>query len=92
MSTPYIPPPGLYFRLVGYISQSAIFSRDTVEPEVWQLNASHGEHPDQWFRLATAKNKNEYMIEGRSSGRYLFSQKSEPRVGHKQTPDRLDET
>jgi len=83
-STFYIPPPGLRFRLIGYVSQCAIFSRNTMEPYVWHYSVSHGEYSDQWFTLlhGTGSRSGRYAIKGRASGKVLFSRNRSPPVGH----------
>lgn len=83
MSTIYTPPPRLCFRLIGYVSQSAIFSRNSVEPNVSHLNVSHGDYPDQWFTLIhDPKHKGLYAIQSEASGKVLFSRKKTPAVGN----------
>ena len=80
----YIPPPGLRFRLVGYVSQCAIFSRTAQEPHVWHHNVSYGEFPDQWFTLlhGSGNRAGRYAIKGQVTGKVLFSRNAEPKVGH----------
>ena len=83
-STFFIPPQGLRFRLVGYTSQCAVFSRNTIEPYVWQHSVTYGEYGDQWFTLLhdTAGHPGRYAIKGQVSGKVLFSRNAEPKVGH----------
>jgi hypothetical protein len=50
-TTFYVPPEGILFRIVGYASQCAIFSRNSPEPQVGHYNVSHGNFADQWFSL-----------------------------------------
>jgi len=80
----YIPPPGLRFRLIGYVSQCAIFSRDSQEPYVGHYSVSHGEYPDQWFTLLhdSGGHAGRYAIKGQTSGKVLFSRNQRPSVGH----------
>jgi len=80
----YVPPEGLRFRLVGYVSQCAIFSRNRPDPQVWHYNVSHGEYPDQWFTLlhGTGDHKGLYAIKGQVTGKVLFSRHQKPTVGH----------
>ena len=80
----YIPPEGLRFRIAGYASQRAIFSRTHREPAVWHHPLSDGEYPDQWFTLLHGRgNRAErYAIRGQLSGRVLVSRGRVPRVDH----------
>jgi len=89
----YIPPPGLRFRLIGYASKCAIFSRDTANPYVGHYNVSHGEYPDQWFTLlhGTGGNAGRYAIKGQVSGKVLFSRKTAPGVGHIEGDGKYDD-
>ena len=82
-STIYIPPQGLRFRLVGYISHCAIFSRNSPEPTVGQVDVSQGEHPNQWFTLlhGTGGRSGRYAIKGQVTGKVLYSRKKDPPVG-----------
>jgi len=82
--TVYIPPEGLRFRIVGYVSQCAIFSRNNPQPEVGHYNVSHGEYPDQWFTLIHGKGNHAglYAIKGQVTGKVLFSRSQKPTVGH----------
>lgn len=84
MSTFYIPPEGLRFRLVGYVSQCAIFSRNDPEPHVYHYNVSNGDFPDQWFTLlhGSEKRSGQYAIKGGASGKVLFCRGWHPTVGH----------
>ena len=81
-STCYIPPPGLFFRLIGYVSQHAIFSRNAHD--AGHSPVSHGEQSDQWFTLLhdSQNYPGRYAIKGTTSGRVLFSRSLFPRVGH----------
>ena len=84
-SVSYIPPQGLSFRIVGYASQCAIYSRNKPDPTVSHFNISHGVYPDQWFTLlhGTGNHAGLYAIKGLASGKVLYSRKSpDPRVGH----------
>ena len=84
-STFYIPPEGLRFRIVGYASQCAIYSRNTEDPTVSHCSLSHGAFSDQWFTLlhGTGAHAGLYAIKGQASGNVLFSRKEpDPRVGH----------
>lgn len=80
----YIPPEDLRFRLVGYISQCAIFSRTTLQPEVGHYNVSHGLYPDQWFTLLHGYGDHAglYAIKGEVTNKVLFSRSQSPTVGH----------
>ena len=80
----YIPPEGVRFRLVGYVSQRAIFSRYTPDPTVWHHNVSYGEYADQWFTLIHGRGDHagRYAIKGQITGKVLYSRKKSPPVGH----------
>jgi len=80
----YIPPEGLRFRIVGYSSQCAIFSRNSPEPEVWHYNVSNGQYPDQWFTLLHGEGDHSglYAIKGQVTGKVLYSRATKPSVGH----------
>ena len=80
----FVPPEGLRFRIVGYASQCAIFSRTTKEPQVWHHNVSNGDFADQWFTLlhGTGKHAGLYAIKGQVTGKVLFSREQKPSVGH----------
>ena len=81
-STFYIPPPGLLFRLIGYVSQHAIYSRDAHDIGLYSV--SNGEQSDQWFTLLhdSQGHPGRYAIKGLTSGRVLFSRSQPPVVGH----------
>jgi len=80
----YVPPAGPRSRLIGYVSQCAIFSRSTAEPYVGHYSVSHGEYPDQWFTLlyGTSGHAGLCAIKGQASGEVLFSRSKSPSVGH----------
>ncbi|KAF9648920.1 hypothetical protein BDM02DRAFT_3186671, partial [Thelephora ganbajun] len=79
----YIPPPGLRFRLVGYASQWAIFSRNTSDSPVGHHPASQ-EYPDQWFTLlhGSGNHAGLYAVKSQVTGNVLFSRSQSTRVGH----------
>ncbi|KAJ3485529.1 hypothetical protein NLI96_g4885 [Meripilus lineatus] len=80
----YIPPHGIYFRLLGYVSQNVIFSRTAQEPQVGQIPVE-SVYSDQWFTLihGTGNRKGTYAIKGKVSGNVLFSREGPaPNVGH----------
>ena len=83
-STLYIPPQGLRFRLIGYASQCAIFSRTTQEPYVGHYSVSYGEYPSQWFTLLhdCEGHPGRYAIKSQVTGKVLFSRRQSPQVGH----------
>ena len=80
----FIPPEDLRFRLVGYVNQCAIFSRNSPEPEVGHYNVSHGVYPDQWFTLLHGKGNHSglFAIKGQVTEKVLFSRSQKPTVGH----------
>ena len=80
----YIPPEGLHFRLVGYVSQCAIYLRDGPEPTVGHYNVSYGQYPEQWFTLlhGSGDRAGRYAIKAQITGKVLFSRKPAPPVGH----------
>ena len=80
----YIPPEGVYFRLLGYSSQRVLFSRILLEPEVYHIPFDEVK-ADQWFSLIHGHGKREglFAIKGRFSGKVLFSRThTMPYVGH----------
>lgn len=80
----YIPPQGIYFRLLGYSSQNVLFSRTHMEPQVGQI-ASQDQYNDQYFTLVhgTGDHKGTYAIKSKATGNVLFSRsKQQPNVGH----------
>ncbi|KDR66599.1 hypothetical protein GALMADRAFT_232450 [Galerina marginata CBS 339.88] len=80
----YIPPEGLFFRLLGYYSSRVLVSRTHAQPEVFH-------HPrtetfeDQFFQLihGTGKHAGYFAIKGKLTNKVLFSRNSSnPHVGH----------
>ncbi|OBZ73067.1 hypothetical protein A0H81_07245 [Grifola frondosa] len=86
MSAIYIPPNGLYFRLLGYASQRVLFSRTHADPQVWHHPVDdENEIGDQYFTLihGTGSRQGLYAIKGKATGKVLFSRPTpDPRVGH----------
>ena len=83
MSDIYIPPEGISFRLLGYLSQCVLFSRTNAVPEVWHI-AKDSEYPDQWFQLIPGVGKfaGYYIVKSKYTGKVLYSRGAEPLVGH----------
>ncbi|PPQ78878.1 hypothetical protein CVT25_002421 [Psilocybe cyanescens] len=84
MSNFYVPPQGLFFRLLGYASNHVLVSRTHQDPEVTQHNVGDV-HPDQFFQLlhGTGNHAGLYAIKGRVSGKVLWSRTSpDPNIGH----------
>lgn len=80
----YIPPQGIYFRLLGYVSQGVIYSRSHNDPEVSHYPASSPSE-DQYFELLPGSGNHQglYAIKGKVSGKVLFSRSSpDPTVYH----------
>ncbi|KAK0469228.1 uncharacterized protein EV420DRAFT_15892 [Desarmillaria tabescens] len=78
----YIPPQGIYFRLLGRVSQCVLFARNGPEPLVWQYKGP--EYEDQLFTLihGTGSHAGLYAIKSKCTGKVLFSRGSPPpRVG-----------
>ena len=90
-STFYIPPPGLLFRLIGYVSQHAIFS--TNAHSAGHYPVSNGEQSDQWFTLLhdNQGHPGRYAIKGMTSGRVLYSNSEPVRVGHTEGDGQYDD-
>jgi len=85
MSELYIPPKGIYFRILGYSSNCCIYSRNENDPCVWHYNVSHGDFPDQWFSVlpGTGTHAGLYAIKGKESGKVLYSRaENDPKVYH----------
>lgn len=84
MSALYIPPQGIYFRLLGNASQNVLFSRTSPEPQVGQT-PTQAESDIQFFTLVygTGERDGTYAIKSKATGNVLFSRASpNPRVGH----------
>ncbi|KAI0042076.1 hemolytic lectin LSLb [Auriscalpium vulgare] len=84
MSAFYIPPNGVYFRLVGQDSQRVLFSRTHAQPEVGNIAAA-SKYSDQLFTLipGTGARSGEYMIQGKNTQKVLISRSAgNPTVGH----------
>ncbi|KAK7033618.1 hypothetical protein VNI00_012617 [Paramarasmius palmivorus] len=81
----YIPPEGVYFRLLGYVSQHVLFSRTfRTDPAVGH-NPMADEHDDQYFTLihGTGSRKGTYAIKSKVTGYVLYSRTfRNPHVGH----------
>ena len=80
----YIPPQGIYFRLLGYTSQRVLFSRTHAEPQVFHYPVGD-EYNDQFFTLVpgTGARKGLYLIKSKHTNKVLFSRThSDPHVGH----------
>ena len=89
----YVPPPGLRFRLVGYVSQCVIVSRTHQEPHVSHSGVSYEEFPDQWFTLlhGSGNRAGRYAIKSHVTGFVLFSRNPVPKVGHTDGDGRYDD-
>ncbi|KAF7301947.1 Hemolytic lectin LSLb [Mycena indigotica] len=70
--TLYIPPPGVCFRLLGYVTQQVLFSRTHEQPEVWH-HPVQSEHQDQYFSLVPLSENQEgfYALQGKVSDKFL---------------------
>ncbi|KAI0758163.1 hemolytic lectin [Fomes fomentarius] len=81
----FVPPEGLLFRIVGYASQCAIFSRHDQEPQVGHFHTANGGFDDQWFSFLHGSGNNSGLvaIKGRKTGKVLYSRRQDdPRVWH----------
>ncbi|KAI0634488.1 hypothetical protein C8Q77DRAFT_1258155 [Trametes polyzona] len=79
----YIPPNGIFFRLIDRESQLVIYSNDNKNPPVFAVPPSNSS--DQLFTLihGTGDRKGLFAIKGSVSGKVLFSRaESDPKVGH----------
>lgn len=79
----YIPPEGIYFRLLGYLSQHVIVSG--VGPNEVHQAPVQNEARNQYFTLihGTGSRRGRYAIKGRVSNNVLFSRSGpRPNVGH----------
>jgi hypothetical protein len=83
MSEIYIPPNGLYFRLLGYSSQRVLFSRNQPEPAFGDIIVAEN-YEDQYFTLihGTGSHKGLYAIKSKVSGKVLCSRNKGIRVSH----------
>ncbi|KAH7885611.1 hemolytic lectin [Phlebopus sp. FC_14] len=82
MSDFYIPPEGIYFRLLGYVSQKVLFAR-YVDPPFGQV-PQEPVYEDQYFTLihGTGAHEGTYVIKSLKTGYVLFSRRtSQPYVG-----------
>lgn len=75
-----IPPIGIPFRIIGIISECAIFCRNSPSPDVGQIRLSDGVYPDQWFTLLVGI-PGRYAIRSVVTGKVLYSRSKSPRVG-----------
>ncbi|KAJ7473451.1 hemolytic lectin [Mycena latifolia] len=85
MANFYVPPEGIYFRLIGYVSARALYSRKSQEPTFGSILATEGPYPDNYFSLVkgTGANDGLFLIKNRVSGNVLYSRRSAaPWVGH----------
>ncbi|KAI0263019.1 hypothetical protein BC834DRAFT_827940 [Gloeopeniophorella convolvens] len=75
MILPYIPPEGIYFRLLGLDSRCCIYSRNHKQPEVFHRPLSFGDFEDEYFTLVhgTGKHSGLYAIKSRATGKVLYS-------------------
>lgn len=81
----YIPPQGIHFRLVGYVSQHVLHSRDAQEPQVGLFSADLNHYTDQYFTLVVGAGPHQgtYLIKSKQTGKVLFSRTdAEPYVWH----------
>ncbi|KAH7885575.1 hemolytic lectin [Phlebopus sp. FC_14] len=83
MSEFYIPPNGIYFRLLGYVSQYVLYSR-YEDPQVGQVSRDRL-YEDQYFTLihGTGAREGTYAIKSLRTGNVLFSRNPEqPHIGN----------
>lgn len=84
MASLYIPPTGLYFRLLGLNSNKVLFSRNGTDPEFWHHPVGET-YDDQWWHLSPGSGKHEgyYLVVSKYTGKVIFSRSSpDPHVGH----------
>lgn len=84
MAAFYIPPPGIRFRLIGYESKDAIFSR-SMNPQVGNYPAASEKYSDQYFTLVAGigTRQGSYLIKGMVTGKHLYCRDFlEPFVWH----------
>ncbi|KZT10565.1 hemolytic lectin LSLb [Laetiporus sulphureus 93-53] len=83
MTDIYIPPEGLYFRLLGFASRQVIFARNSPSPDVG-LSPVNDQATDQYFSFiyGTGERADLYAIKSKATGKVLFSRThKEPYVG-----------
>lgn len=90
-SIPGIPAIGLPFRIVGIVSECAIFCRYSPSPDVGQISVSDGVYPDQWFTLIPGIIIGRYAIKSRVTGKVLYSRSESPRVGQIEGDGKYDD-
>ncbi|KAJ3476704.1 hypothetical protein NLI96_g10979 [Meripilus lineatus] len=80
----YIPPEGIFFRLLGYRSQNVIFSRTAQQPFFGQVPAHTSDWDDQYWTLVhgTGSRAGTFAIRSKVTGLMLFSRRPTPNVGH----------
>lgn len=81
----YIPPSGITFQLVGYLTQDVLFSRaeDDSEGEVGQYHYDEGKGNEVFELLAGSdEHSGLYAIKNRTSKLFLYSRQVDTSVGH----------
>lgn len=80
----FIPPAGIYFRILGDVSQYCAFSRNSPSPEVFHAPMNKSDDAQLFSLLhGTGDHAGKYAIKGKASGKVLFSRHtSNPQVGH----------
>jgi hypothetical protein len=89
----YIPPEGLAFRLLGYLSQHVLYSRTHRKPEFGHHPVTD-DYPDHYFTLVkgTGARQGLYAIKSKHTGYVLYSRTHrDPRVGHDSENGRYDD-
>jgi len=92
MTKPYIPPQGIYFRLLGVDSNRVLFSRTSQEPNVSSRPVNE-KNEDQLFELIPSVDKDAspdtYLIKAKASQMFLYSRyRPVPRIGHNNEGDK----
>lgn len=91
MTTKYIPPQKIYFRLLGVDSNRVLVSRTSQQPNVTSHPVDK-KNEDQFFELIPVNNLGSdiyYLIKAKASKMFLHSRyKPNPRIGHNDDGDK----
>ncbi|KAJ7026416.1 hypothetical protein C8F04DRAFT_888333, partial [Mycena alexandri] len=80
-----VPPEGAAFRIIGNVSQRAIYSRLTGDPVFGAVLASAGPYKESYWSLikGTGSKDGLFLFKNRATGKVLYSRASaKPYVWH----------
>jgi hypothetical protein len=80
----YVPPEGIFFRILGNASNRMLYSRSSGKPTFGSIPETSGPYEDNYFSLimGTGNRNGLFLIKGRQSGMVLYSRNSSPYVNH----------